>query len=301
MSWRRIVRIPAVARRGDVVLSARGIGVSFGDREILAGVDLDVRAGEVVALVGPNGAGKSTLLSVLAGDREPSAGTVLVSGAPVAAWTGIELAMRRGVLPQRSDVSFPFTVEQIVRMGREPWRNTDREDADDDVYDWAIRVTDVSTLTRREFPSLSGGEQARSALARVLAQEPGLLLLDEPTASLDISHQEQVLGVARERAALGDGVVVVLHDLGLAAAYADRVVVIHSGGVAADGRPEAVMTGALLSRVYGCAIETFPHPRTGALLVVPRRGGPAIDPSPSPSTSTVSDRFDGSVLLKGAT
>ncbi|MEI2652991.1 MAG: ATP-binding cassette domain-containing protein [Microthrixaceae bacterium] len=200
MSWRRIVRIPAVARRGDVVLSARGIGVSFGDREILAGVDLDVRAGEVVALVGPNGAGKSTLLSVLAGDREPSAGTVLVSGAPVAAWTGIELAMRRGVLPQRSDVSFPFTVEQIVRMGREPWRNTDREDADDDVYDWAIRVTDVSTLTRREFPSLSGGEQARSALARVLAQEPGLLLLDEPTASLDISHQEQVLGVARERA-----------------------------------------------------------------------------------------------------
>ena len=301
MSWRRIVRIPAVARRGDVVLSARGIGVSFGDREILAGVDLDVRAGEVVALVGPNGAGKSTLLSVLAGDREPSAGTVLVSGAPVAAWTGIELAMRRGVLPQRSDVSFPFTVEQIVRMGREPWRNTDREDADDDVYDWAIRVTDVSTLTRREFPSLSGGEQARSALARVLAQEPGLLLLDEPTASLDISHQEQVLGIARERAALGDGVVVVLHDLGLAAAYADRVVVIHSGGVAADGRPEAVMTGALLSRVYGCAIETFPHPRTGALLVVPRRGGPAIDPSPSPSTSTVSDRFDGSVLLKGAT
>jgi len=301
VSWRRIVRIPAVARRGDVVLSARGIGVSFGDREILAGVDLDVRAGEVVALVGPNGAGKSTLLSVLAGDREPSAGTVLVSGAPVAAWTGIELAMRRGVLPQRSDVSFPFTVEQIVRMGREPWRNTDREDADDDVYDWAIRVTDVSTLTRREFPSLSGGEQARSALARVLAQEPGLLLLDEPTASLDISHQEQVLGVARERAALGDGVVVVLHDLGLAAAYADRVVVIHDGGVAADGRPEAVMTGALLSCVYGCAIETFPHPRTGALLVVPRRGGPAIDPSPSPSTSTASDRFDGSVLLKGAT
>ena len=301
MSWRRIVRIPAVARRGDVVLSARGIGVSFGDREILAGVDLDVRAGEVVALVGPNGAGKSTLLSVLAGDREPSAGTVLVSGAPVAAWTGIELAMRRGVLPQRSDVSFPFTVEQIVRMGREPWRNTDREDADDDVYDWAIRVTDVSTLTRREFPSLSGGEQARSALARVLAQEPGLLLLDEPTASLDISHQEQVLGIARERAALGDGVAVVLHDLGLAAAYADRVVVIHDGGIAADGRPEAVMTGALLSRVYGCAIETFPHPRTGALLVVPRRGGPAIDPSPSPSTSTASDRFDGSVLLKGAT
>lgn len=95
MSWRRIVRIPAVACRGDVVLSARGIGVSFGDREILAGVDLDVRpAGEVVALVGPNGAGKSTPASVLAGDREPSAGTVLVSGAPVAAWTGIELAMR---------------------------------------------------------------------------------------------------------------------------------------------------------------------------------------------------------------
>lgn len=296
VSWRRVTRIPVPAERGAVVLSARDVVVSFGDHTVLDGVALDVRAGEVVALVGPNGAGKSTLLGVLSGDRTPSAGGVTVNGSDVGDWTGIELALRRGVLPQRSDVSFPFTVEQIVRMGREPWRNTDGEDADDAIVEWAVRVTDVEALTGREFPSLSGGEQARSALARVLAQQPGLLLLDEPTASLDISHQEQVLGIARERAAVGDAVVVVLHDLGLAAAYADRVVVVHGGIVVADGPPDRVMTDALLSSVYGCEIETLRHPRTGALLVVPRRAAPT-DVLPSSVGSPADER---TLTTKGA-
>jgi iron complex transport system ATP-binding protein len=271
VSWRRITRLPSTVGRGEVMLSAEGIGVAFGPFVVLADVAFQVRSGEVVALVGPNGAGKSTLLSVLSGDRPPSMGSVTVCGDPVTSWTAVELALRRGVLPQRSDVSFPFTVEQIIRMGREPWRNTDFEDLDDEVIEWATRVTDVESLVGREFPSLSGGEQARAALARVLAQQPGLLLLDEPTASLDISHQEQVLGIARERALAGDAVVVVLHDLGLAAAWSDRVVVVSDGGVVADGPPIDVMTDELLSEVYGCAIETLRHPRTGALLIVPRR------------------------------
>jgi len=271
VSWRRAVRLPAPPRLGEVALSARDVAVSYGPTVVLAGVSFEVRTGEVVALVGPNGAGKSTLLSVVSGDLDAGSGTVSVNGADVSEWSPIELAIRRGVLTQRSDVSFPFTVEQIVRMGREPWRATDREDDDDAVVEWAVRATDVEALIRREFPSLSGGEQSRAALARVLAQQPGLLLLDEPTASLDIAHQEQVLGIARERAASGDAVVVVLHDLGLAAAYADRVVVLHGGGVVADGPPAEVMTGELLSAVYGCAIETLRHPETGSLLVVPKR------------------------------
>ncbi|HNI35230.1 MAG TPA: heme ABC transporter ATP-binding protein [Microthrixaceae bacterium] len=271
MSWRRVTRLPDASAPGDVVLSARGVHVRFGQVEVLAGIDLDVRAGEVVALVGPNGAGKSTLLGALSGDIDALPGTVTVNGTSVADWTSLELALRRGVLPQRSDVSFPFTVEQVVRMGREPWRNTEAEDADDVIVAWATESTDVVALMGREFPSLSGGEQARAALARVLAQQPGLLLLDEPTASLDIAHQEQVLGIARTRAEAGDAVVVVLHDLGLAAAHADRVVVVSGGVVVADGPPADVMTDALLSAVYGCAIEVLRHPRTGALMVLPRR------------------------------
>jgi iron complex transport system ATP-binding protein len=271
MGWRRLTRLPDPGAPGEVALSASGVGVSYGPFTILSDVDLEVRSGEVVALVGPNGAGKSTLLGVLSGDISPRLGSVTVGGAPVGDWTAIELALRRGVLPQRSDVTFPFTVEQIVRMGREPWRNTDEEDHDDDIVAWAVEVTDVPALLGREFPSLSGGEQARAALARVLAQRPGVLLLDEPTASLDIAHQEQVLGIARERAVAGDAVIVVLHDLGLAAAYADRVVVVSDGQVVADGPPIDVMTDELLSAVYGCDIEAFRHPRTGALLIVPRR------------------------------
>ena len=253
-------------------MSARDVVVAFGGHVVLDGVSVDVRAGDLTALVGPNGAGKSTLLGVLSGDLEPTSGTVEIAGRRVRDWTGVELAQRRGVLPQRSEVSFPFVVEQIVRMGREPWRATEHEDVDDEIVAWAVDATDVGHLLHRRFPSLSGGEAARSALARVLAQRPGLLLLDEPTAALDVAHQEQVLGIASARAAAGDAVVVVLHDLGLAAAYADRVVVVHDARVVADGPPSSVLTGELLSGVYGCDIEVVRHPRTDALIVVPVRG-----------------------------
>jgi iron complex transport system ATP-binding protein len=271
---RRALRPPGPVRPGAVRLDARGVGLTFGDHAVLADVDVAVRGGEVLALVGPNGAGKSTLLAVLAGDVAPDAGAVTIDGAPASEWTTVELAWRRGVLLQQVQLSFPFTVGQVVRMGRTPYVGTPHEDADELVVARALADTDLAELAARRFPSLSGGEQARAALARVLAQEPGVLLLDEPTAALDLRHQEQVLGVARGCAARGDAVVVVMHDLAGAAAHADRVVVMAAGRMRADGPPEAVLTAELLTEVYEHPIEVLPHPRTGRPLVLPHRGEP---------------------------
>ncbi|MGE3621331.1 MAG: heme ABC transporter ATP-binding protein [Acidimicrobiia bacterium] len=254
-----------------MVLEARGVTVAYGPRPVLADVDLSVRAGQVLAVVGPNGAGKSTLLAVLAGDLVPDAGTVAVDGHPYAHWSPDELAVRRGVLLQQVDVSFPFTVTQIVRMGRAPWAGTAAEDWDDDVVASALFETDVDRFSERTYTSLSGGERARAALARVLAQEPVALLLDEPTAALDIRHQELMLALARRRAARGDAVVVVMHDLGPAAAYADVVAVLDRGRVRAAGPPAEVFTGELLSEVYEHPIDVLRHPETGTALIVPRR------------------------------
>ncbi|WP_081235741.1 heme ABC transporter ATP-binding protein [Streptomyces viridosporus] len=264
---------PAAPEPGDVLAEAEGLSVRLGAREVLADVDIAVRAGEVLALVGPNGAGKSTLLSALAADLPPTAGTVRIHGRPAPSWSAPELALRRAVLPQSASLSFPFTVEEVVRMGRAPWAAARPED-DDAIVAEAMAATEVTGFAARPFSALSGGERARVALARVLAQRAPLLMLDEPTAALDLRHQELVLRLCRARARAGDAVVVVVHDLGLAAAHAHRVAVLRGGRVAADGPPEEVFTERLLSEVYDQPVEVFPHPRTGAVLVLPDRGGP---------------------------
>ncbi|MEU1516846.1 heme ABC transporter ATP-binding protein [Streptomyces sp. NPDC005811] len=269
MSLRRRFSPPPVLAPGAVLVEAVGVGLRIGGREVLRGVDVSVRGGEVLALVGPNGAGKSSLLTVLAGDVAAAQGVVHVHGRPVAEWSAGELALRRAVLPQAAELSFPFAVEEVVRMGRAPHHSSPAED--DAAVAEAMAVTEVTDFAARPFSALSGGERARVALARVLAQRAPVLLLDEPTAALDLRHQELVLRVCRERARDGDAVVVVLHDLGLAAAYADRVVVLRAGGVAADGTPADVFGEPLLSEVYEHAVEVFPHPRGGPLLVTPKR------------------------------
>lgn len=259
---------PAV---GAVTMRARQLTVQRRDKTVLVDVDLDVVAGEVVALVGPNGAGKSTLLAALAGEQLPARGEITLDGRPLAEWTPVQMAQRRAVLPQSHAVGFPFTTRQIVAMGRAPWARTARADLDDACIAAAMAECDVTGFAARAFPTLSGGERARVALARVLAQDTATLLLDEPTAALDIGHQETVMRLARARAAQGVAVVVVLHDLGLAAAYADRIAVLDSGRIAADGPPRGVCTPELLSRVYAHPVEVLDHPVTGALLVLPHR------------------------------
>ncbi|WP_306361857.1 heme ABC transporter ATP-binding protein [Nocardia sp. CC227C] len=265
--------LPQPPEFGAVTMSARGLVVERGKgRRVLDGIDFEVRAGEIVALVGPNGAGKSTLLAALTGELDPIAGTVELDGRPLRDWAPLDMARRRAVLPQSHTVGFPFTAREVVAMGRAPWVRTERQHRDDEFIAAAMRATDVTQLAARTFPALSGGERARVALARVLAQDTPTLLLDEPTAALDLGHQEQILALARDRAAAGAAVVVVVHDLGVAAAYADRVAVLDAGRIAADGPPRAVLTTDLLTRVYRHPVEVLDHPVTGAQLVLPVRG-----------------------------
>ncbi|MEV0366109.1 heme ABC transporter ATP-binding protein [Nocardia fusca] len=268
--------LPGAPEPGRVTLRARGVtldrhGGGGGTRRVLDDVDFEVAAGEVVALVGPNGAGKSTLLAVLAGELDPGGGSVELDGHPLDRWTPIDMARRRAVLPQSHTVGFPFSAAEVVAMGRAPWQRTPQAGRDDEVIAAAMAATDCTHLAGRSFPSLSGGERARVALARVLAQDTATLLLDEPTAALDLGHQEAVLTLAADRAATGAAVVVVLHDLASAAAYADRVAVLDDGRVAAAGPPREVLTGELLSRVYRYPVEVLDHPGTGAQLVLPAR------------------------------
>ncbi|MBJ7355764.1 heme ABC transporter ATP-binding protein [Nocardioides sp.] len=251
------------------VLSAASVSVHLGGAPVLRGVDLEISGGELVALVGPNGAGKSTLLGVLAGDVEPDSGEVTLDGHPVRHLGAAALARRRAVLLQHQGLSFGFRVSEVVRMGRSPWHRTPQAERDDEVVASVMTVADVDALADRVFPTLSGGEQARTSFARVLAQEAPVLLLDEPTAALDIRHQEAVLGVARATARAGSAVVVVLHDLSLAAAYADRVCLLDAGRVAADGTPDDVLTAQRLGAVYEHPISVTRV--DGSLVVVPVR------------------------------
>jgi len=251
--------------RGLPSLVAEGVGVTIGGRQLLRDVNLAVGPGETIAVVGPNGAGKSTLLHVLAGDIPPAAGRVLLDGRPLAAYRPRELALRRAVLPQQTVIQFAFTAREIVAMGRGPRRGHN----DEAVIARALARTDTLAIASRLYPSLSGGEQARVSLARILAQEAPILLLDEPTAALDPRHQKLVVEIARAVAAGGGAVVIILHDLNLAASAADRIVLLAGGKVVADGTPWETMTEAALSDIFACPIAVTRHPMRDCPLVLP--------------------------------
>lgn len=249
----------------------RALSIKRGERLVLSDVELGVRYGEALALVGPNGAGKSTLLAALAGDLHPDGGAVELDGAPIQDWTAKELAWRRAVLPQHAGLAFPFQVSDVVMMGRAPWAGCAQSGDDEAIVAEAMRRCSCGQYAHRRVPSLSGGELARVALARALAQQAPLLLLDEPTAALDLRHQELVLQIAVEQANRGDAVVVVLHDLDLAGAYADRIAMLADGGLRALGPPADVLTGELLTAVYQYPVDVLAHPGTGEPIVLPRR------------------------------
>ncbi|GAA1604722.1 heme ABC transporter ATP-binding protein [Leucobacter chromiireducens] len=290
---RKAQQAPAPVPVGETVLRARGVSVTLGGTRIVEGVDFDVRAGEVLAILGPNGAGKSTLLGALAGDHAYG-GSVELVGREVSDWPNRELALRRAVLRQSNSVSFPFPVVDIVKMGRAPWQSITTVEDDDRIIAEELLRSDTFRFAERTYTSLSGGERARVALARAMTQRTGLLLLDEPTAALDINYQEQVLAIARRTARHGSAVVVVLHDLAAAAAYSDRVLLLADGTMRACGAPAEVLTPELLSEVYRHPVRVS-HDADGALSITPVRfpdeqsaelGG---QPAP-PSSSTPSER-----------
>jgi len=252
-----------------MIISASSVCVELDGVTVLDDVTLDVLPGEVLVLVGPNGAGKSTLLGVLSGERRPSRGAVHLDGRDVAGIRPSELARLRSVLTQDNTVSFPFRVSEVVAMGRSPWARTIEGRDDVTAVSEAMDAADIAHLARRRYTQLSGGEKARVSLARVLAQRTPVVFLDEPTASLDLRHQEDVMRLARVLAAAGTAVVVVLHDLSLASAYADRLALLAGGRLDAVGAPTDVLTVDRVERVYGLPVEV--HEVAGRPVVVPLR------------------------------
>lgn len=252
-----------------LAISAEDVSVDLDGVTVLDGVTLDVVPGEVLVIVGPNGAGKSTLLGVLSGELPAQQGRVTVDGREIGGIRHSELARLRSVLTQENAMSFPFRVSEVVAMGRAPWARTVEGRDDVSAVAQAMEVADIVHLAARRYTTLSGGEKARVSLARVLAQATPVIFLDEPTASLDLRHQEDVMRVARTLADAGRAVVVVLHDLTLAGAYADRLALVANGHLDAVGSPADVLTETRVERVYGLPVQL--HLVGGRPVVVPLR------------------------------
>jgi iron complex transport system ATP-binding protein len=236
------------------LLRVDDLGFAYGPRPVLRGATLGVKRGELVALLGTNGSGKTTLLRLMAGTLRSSRGTVLLEGRPIGEWSRVELARRVAVLPQQLDLPGGFRVGEVVEMGRAPHasRLFGTTPEDERVVERALRDADALELAHRPVDELSGGERQRVLVAMALAQEPALLLLDEPTLHLDVAHQLALLStIDRLRRSRDLTVVAVLHDLGMAAAFAPRVAVLHEGRVVADGRPSEVLSIELVRRVFG--------------------------------------------------
>ncbi|AVM00410.1 heme ABC transporter ATP-binding protein [Gordonia iterans] len=252
-------------------LSAHDVHVHLAERPVLHGVSLTAHPGQILALVGPNGCGKSTLLSVLSGVRHPRSGTVRLDDEHLHSIPVRELARHRALVTQQNRVDTPFTVREVVELGRYPWLRTPEAARTAEIVRAAVASCGIADLVDRQFPQLSGGQQARVSLARALAQDTPVLLLDEPTAALDIGHTEQTLRILRRRADAGTTIILVVHDLSLAAAYADQVALMKEGRLLATGTVDEVMTAELLSATYDHPVSLVRHPDTGELIVTPDR------------------------------
>lgn len=253
-------------------ISCRGLGVSYNSTPVLVSVDVEVAAGEWVAVVGPNGAGKSTLLRAIAG-LVPSGGDVLVDDEPTSSLTARLLAKRVALLPQHPVIPGGVSVLDYVLLGRTPhlplW--SFGSESDTAIARRVLAELDLTELSGRSVDGLSGGELQRTVLARALAQEPTILLLDEPTASLDIGHAQQVLELVENRCRRdGISVLAAMHDLTFAGQYVDRVLLLVGGVVSASGRPAEVLTASVLSDHYQADVVVLEGPG-GEPVIVPRR------------------------------
>lgn len=247
------------------MIRASGISVFASAKRLLDGVDISVAPGRVMALIGPNGAGKSTLISVLAGERKPDRGHVLLDEAPLAQVAPLVLAQRRAVLLQDSALDFAFTAEEVIELGRLPFSGTPAQLFDAKAIGEAARLAGVHPFLARSYQTLSGGEKQRVQFARAIAQiwrpkdqdqgEDRYLILDEPTSALDLRHQRLVLDVARRLADEGVGVLAAIHDLNLASAYADDVTLLKGGRLLASGDAESTLTASGLGACFDVEVE----------------------------------------------
>lgn len=253
----------------DISLKADHICLTRNGRDVLKSVSFHARPGELVGLLGPNGAGKSTLLHILAGLLTPDSGSVRIEDKALQDWNRRDLARCVAYLPQGHECHWPITVERMVSLGRiprlQPWQRACEHDRI--AIEEALATTDITHLAGRSVNQLSGGEQARAALARTLAVGAPNLLADEPIAGLDPYHQIHVMETLRKAAHQGKAVVAVLHDLTLAARFCDRLVLLSGGSVLASGSPETVLTGEALARGFNIAVHD--GMRDGTPYVIP--------------------------------
>ena len=261
---------PCTAKASCEVIRATALTYTAGRSVLLDQVDLDVDAGEMVAVVGPNGAGKSTLVALLGGDMVPTSGRLSISGVEVPQAAGGDMASLRAVLPQKRVSDIPFTAREVVEMARYPHRRRAGNSgaADKAAVTDAMQRTATTEFADRVFATLSGGEQALVAMARILAQEAPVLILDEPTAALDVAYEERILAELSALARDGTAVLAVLHDLNAAARHADRIVALNRGRVVASGTPSEVLTTGLLGDIYGHPMVVVPHPFRDCPLVL---------------------------------
>ncbi len=245
------------------VLRAEGVVCGYDGREVLHGVTMGVARGEFVGLIGPNGSGKSTLLRALTGILPLSAGAVLLEDRPLSSYSRRQIAQRIAVVPQITGSIFSFAVEDYVLMGRTPYLGRLQSQRPSDLHiAWeALALADITHLASRPVTELSSGEFQRAALARAFTQQAGILLLDEPTAFLDINHQHDIFELlARFNREQGITVVCVSHDLNLAAQYCERLVVLSEGRVHVEGPPAAVITTGMIAQVYHAEVEVDTGP-----------------------------------------
>lgn len=250
----------------DNALTANALRLTAGGRRVIDGVSLTLRPGEMVALIGPNGAGKSTLLRLLSGFLSPEQGSCELNGQPLGQWPAGALSRQRAVMLQQTQLQFHWPVEEVVAMGRAPWgKRAERE-----ITRSVMALTGCDALAGRSYAALSGGEQQRVQLARSLAQlwvdegPQGWLFLDEPTSALDLYHQQQLLRLLKTLTQRGNlHVCVVLHDLNLAALWADRILLLHQGRLVAQGAPQEVIQTEIITKWYNAEVLVDNHPTAG--------------------------------------
>lgn len=256
---------------GEPAIAVDAVTFGYGGAAVLRDVSCAIGRGEFVGIIGPNGSGKSTLLKLMSGYLQPASGRVCIDGGPVERLSRAALGRLIGVMPQDTAVALPFTVMEMVLLGRTPHGAgfAFEDEGDLAAARRAMERTDTLALAARRVTELSGGERQRVILARALAQEPQILLLDEPAAFLDIRHEVEMYDLLRDLQREGMTVVSVLHDLNIAALYCDRLVLLADGRVAGAGAPAEVITYQMLTEVYGTEVYVAMNDVTGALNVLP--------------------------------
>ncbi len=261
-----------MAPNGNAIISLQNVTFAYRETAVLHHIDLAIYPGEIIGIIGPNGVGKSTLLKILAALYEPNQGHYRLLDQPLKNYKRKEIARRIGYVPQGIELSFAFSVTQVVAMGRFPYLQglSAIDEQGPDMVERALQLMDLKGLEHRLFPSLSGGEKQRVLIASVLAQDTDVLLLDEPTAALDLKHQISILKILRQLGkAQQKAVVLVTHEVNLASQFCDRLILLSNGKIVKDGRPDEVLQFNLIREVYGVDVYIDINPFTNSIYILP--------------------------------